>query len=434
MSFYRWFYSGLLYIATPLIWGWLWLKGRNNPDYRRRWQERVARRWETGQAPMKTGGLLVHCASVGEFLAAKPLIERVLDSQPDRNLLITCTTPTASALITKALGSRVQHCYLPIDTPAAITRFLERFRPTGIVLMETEVWPNLILQAHKRGVPVGLINGRLSERSLKGYLRFDKLMRPVWSSLTLCAVQNDTIAERFRELGVTDQALDVSGNLKFDVIISPAVRAETEQLKSLIGHREIMVAASTHEGEEQIILDAWSRICRTRPQALLILVPRHKERFREVASLVEKHNFDFVTRSSGRPVLESTQVLLGDTMGELMIWFGIARIAFVGGSLIERGGHNPLEPMAYGLPVLSGRNVFNFEQVYKQLDARQAVRWVQDTDSLHDTVLGLLQNTETAQTIGAQAQQIFGRHRGATARTQMLIEQMLHRKPGGLNG
>ncbi|MCC5856478.1 MAG: lipid IV(A) 3-deoxy-D-manno-octulosonic acid transferase [Idiomarina sp.] len=413
-------YSACLFVLTPVLFFWLWLQSHKNQAYRQRWDERRARH---DMSQLKRHSILVHCASVGEFLAAQPLIEKLVGDGSE--VLVTCTTPTGSALIQERLGAKVSHCYLPIDRPTAIKRFLVAMSPRAIILIETEIWPNLIHAAKAQSIPTMLINGRMSERSLRGYQRVWWLFTPIWQSLDYCAAQTEEQAERFAELGVRQEALDVSGNLKFDVQIPPPVRREVEAFKSLFSNRQVITVGSTHEGEEAIVLDAFKQMLQAKPNALLILVPRHQERFEAVAQEVEQRGLSMVRRTSGRPVTSDIQVLLADTMGELLIWYGVATIAFVGGSLIERGGHNPLEPMAFGVPIVSGRHTFNFAEVYRQLDNRQAVRWVQDVSSLHDTWLGLLTTTDTAQRIGAQAQQVFSLHRGATARVCARIHQLV---------
>ncbi|RUO25765.1 3-deoxy-D-manno-octulosonic acid transferase [Aliidiomarina minuta] len=415
-------YSVLLSLALPFIYGYLWWHGRKNPRYRQRWSERGA--WHKID-PNRKGSLVIHCVSVGELMAARPLLEALLAVYPRLKITITCTTPTGSELIQQLYANKVYHCYLPFDTPLAVRRFLWRLQPKAILILETEVWPNLVAQSAQAGIPVALINARMSERSARGYQKVDLLMRPVWRQLALVATQNESSSERLRALGVSGEALQTTGNLKFDVNVSAELKIQVTEFKSWLRGRQVITVGSTHEGEEAIILQAFSDILKARPDTLLILVPRHRERFNQVAALVKENGLRMVRRSEGLPVTPETQVLLADSMGEMMLWYGVATIATVGGSLIERGGHNPLEPMAFGLPIVSGRHVFNFADVYQQMDARQAVRWVDDKESLHDTWLGLLTESQTAERIGAQAQQLFARHRGATERTVSAVSQLM---------
>ena len=415
-------YSVFLGVGLPLIYLYLWWHGRNNPAYRRRWRERGA--WQ--DVPRNAQGSIVfHCVSVGELMAAKPLIDQFLQVNPQQAVTLTCTTPTGSELIQKLYAHRVYHCYLPFDTPLAIRRFINRLQPRALVVLETELWPNLVSQCKQAGIKLLLINARMSARSAQGYLKVNGLMRPIWRALDAVVAQDNSSATRFIQLGCRAEAVHVPGNIKFDVQISAQVKSDIAALKPLLNGRQVITFASSHEGEETQVLEAFGNVLKSRPDTLLILVPRHQERFDSVARLVEATGLSMVRRSEGRPITQSTQVLLADSMGEMLLWFGISTIATIGGSLIERGGHNPLEAMAFGLPIVTGRHVFNFQDVYKQLDNLQAVRWVTDTDELHDTWLGLLVETSTAQRIGAQAQQMFAKHRGATSRTLAVISAHL---------
>lgn len=412
-GWWRAIYSVVLIILLPVIYIFLVWQSRRNPAYRQRFSERGC--WQRVPSAA-SGGVVFHCVSVGEYLAARGLIEMFLESYPSCPVTVTCTTPTASVLIQQQLGARIYHCYLPFDTPLAVRRFLHKLNPRVLVIMETELWPNLISQANQRGTVSSLVNARMSERSAKGYQRFSALLRPVWSGMQLIAVQDSASAERLLEIGAREEALSVSGNLKYDVQVSNDIRQAVSDYNVMLGTRQVLTVASTHEGEEEIILQAFERLLINRPNTLLILVPRHQERFAAVKAQIDRFGFRCTRRSSGQPVTADTQVLLGDTMGELMLWYGVATVATIGGSLIPRGGHNPLEAMVFGVPIISGRHVFNFQQVYKELDARQAVRWVEDTENLYTTWLNLLTEPATAQHIGAQAQQVFARHRGVTRR------------------
>ncbi|RUO22464.1 3-deoxy-D-manno-octulosonic acid transferase [Aliidiomarina iranensis] len=415
-------YSILLYAMMPFIIFYLWWHGRNNTAYRARMKERfcsqaIDKKWR--------GAVVFHCVSVGEFIAARPLIDLFVGDESGRPVAITCMTPTASELIQKTYGDWVYHCYIPFDTPRAVKRFHARLQPSALVIMETELWPNLVLYARQNQTPVAVVNGRMSAQSARGYVRMDWLFKRAWEALNYCGAQSQKAAERFLEIGVTEHALEVSGNLKFDIAIADSVLADVESYRDLFGDRPIITAGSTHEGEETQILAAFAKVLQVKPKALLILVPRHQERFDEVAKLIEQNKFSMVKRSSGRPVTGDTQVLLADTMGELLLWYGVAQITFIGGSLIERGGHNPLEAIAFAKPLISGRYVFNFSEVYNQLDSRQAVRWVNSADSLADTLIGLLTTIETAERIGRDAQRIFSEHSGAAQRIYVRIQQLL---------
>lgn len=415
-------YSALIICAVPVIYAYLWWHGRNNQAYRKRWAERGA--WQSVPANVRRC-VVFHCVSVGELMAARPLIEQFIQLNPHQPVAITTTTPTGSDLVRSIFGERVYHCYLPFDTPLAVRRFINRLRPRAIIILETELWPNLISQCYQANIRLMLLNARMSERSARGYQRARALMRPIWQALDGVVAQDNASAERFIQLGCLAERVHVPGNIKFDVQVNSSTKQAIDGFKPLLNGRQVITFGSTHEGEETIALAAFKQVLKSKPQALLILVPRHRERFDSVAQMVEDSGLRMVRRSSGRPVTPDTQVLLADSMGEMLLWFGVSTLATIGGSLIERGGHNPLEAMAFGLPIVSGRHVFNFEDVYRQLDARQAVRWVSNEDQLRDTWLGLLVETGTAQRIGAQAQQLFARHRGATQRTLTLIAQTM---------
>ncbi|EGN75734.1 3-deoxy-D-manno-octulosonic-acid transferase [Idiomarina sp. A28L] len=415
-------YSVLLYVMMPLILLYLWWHGRNNLAYRHRMKERfcsqqIDKKWR--------GAIVFHCVSVGEFIAARPLIDIFVNDESGRPVAITCMTPTASELIQKVYGDRVYHCYIPFDTPRAIKRFYARLQPSALVILETELWPNLVLYGRQQNIPVAVVNGRMSAQSARGYTRMEWLFKPVWGALNYCGAQSQTAAERFLDIGVTEHALEVSGNLKFDISISDNVLADIDSYRELFGDRPIITAGSTHDGEETEILAAFEKVLQVKPKALLIMVPRHQERFAAVAGLIKQRNLRMVQRSSGRPITADTQVLLADTMGELLLWYGVCKVAFVGGSLIERGGHNPLEVIAFAKPLISGRHTFNFSEIYNQLDSRQAVRWVHSADSLADTLIGLLTTIETAERISRDAQRVFAEHSGAGQRIYVRIQQLL---------
>lgn len=429
----RWFYSVFFYMAAPFILTALLWQSRHNKAYRQRFAERFGyvERQSSSLRP-----LLVHCASVGEFLAAKPLLEKLLqDSTP---VWISCTTPTGSQLIQDFLQQQghasSQHSYLPFDLPGALERFLQRVQPQALVLMETEIWPNLIYQCQQREIPVALINARMSERSQKGYFKFASFLQPSWQALALCAAQNEIQAQRFLQLGVRQEALQVSGNLKFDLTIKANVKEQIADWQKKLNKRLVLTAASTHAGEEAVLLAAFESLLQQEPTALLILVPRHQERFDDVAELIAEAGFTSVRRSSGESLTAETQVFLADSMGEMMLWYGLAEVAFVGGSLIERGGHNPLEPLAFGVPILSGPFVFNFMEVFQELEQQGVVTWVQDSESIAQACQRLFRVRRTLaseeQGIRQRAQTLFTYYSGATERTYHAVQALMLSKVG----
>lgn len=369
------FHLGLPLVALRLAW-----RAWRAPAYARRIGERFA----LGLPPLKPGGIWVHAVSVGESIAAAPMVRELMARHPDLPITLTCMTPTGSERIQALFGDRVQHCYLPYDLPWAASRFLDRVRPKLAVIMETELWPNHIHQCARRRIPVVLANARLSARSARGYARFAKLTAPMLAELDWIAVQTEAEAERFRQLGARPECVGVAGSIKYDLTIDPALPARAAELRAAWGAsgRPVWIAASTHAGEDEIILAAHRTVLARRPDALLILVPRHPERFTSVYELSRQSGFASQRRSSGESVTAQTQVLVGDTMGELLFLYALADSAFVGGSLVPNGGHNLLEPAALGKPVLSGPHLFNFLEIAAQLRDAGALLEVDGAEAL----------------------------------------------------
>ncbi|WP_271409491.1 lipid IV(A) 3-deoxy-D-manno-octulosonic acid transferase [Pseudomonas sp. Q1-7] len=376
------FHFGLPLVALRLAW-----RAWRAPAYARRIRERFA----LGLPALKPGGIWVHAVSVGESIAAAPMIRALMERHPDLPITITCMTPTGSERIRALFGDQVQHCYLPYDLPWAAARFLDRVRPKLAVIMETELWPNHIHQCARRGIPVVLANARLSARSARGYARFGALTAPMLAELSWIAVQTEAEAERFRNLGARPECVEVTGSIKFDLRIDPALPQRAAALRGqwAAESRPVWIAASTHAGEDEIILAAHRRLLAQQPDALLILVPRHPERFGPMFELCRREGLATVRRSTGAPVSAGDSVVLGDTMGELLFLYALADVAFVGGSLVPNGGHNLLEPAALGKPVLSGPHLFNFLEIAAQLRDAGALAEVMDADQLATQVGGL---------------------------------------------
>ena len=384
----RLLYTLLLHLALPLIALRLALRARKAPAYARRINERFS----LGLPAMKPGGIWVHAVSVGESIAAAPMIRALQAHYPDLPITVTCMTPTGSERIQALFGESVQHCYLPYDLPWAAARFLDRVQPRLAAVMETELWPNHIHQCAKRGIPVALANARLSERSARGYARFGKLTAPMLAELSLIAVQTQAEAQRFLDLGARPGCVEVTGSIKFDLKIDAELpqRADALRQQWQATTRPVWIAASTHAGEDEIILAAHRQLLSNHPDALLILVPRHPERFNSVNELCLSQGLPTRRRSTGEAVQAGDQVLLGDTMGELLFLYALADIAFVGGSLVANGGHNLLEPAALGKPVLSGPHLFNFLEIAAQLREAGALSEVENAVQLADKVAALL--------------------------------------------
>ena len=384
VELYRWLYSLLLYLLTPLQLLRLWRKGNALPAYRWRWGERFAHLPSLPRKPR----IWLHSVSVGETIAAAPLVERLMAAYPDHSMLVTTTTPTGSEQVRRLFADRVEHFYFPYDLPHVVSRFLDKTRPNVLVLMETELWPNLLRECHRRFIPVLVVNARLSPSSLKGDLRVQGLIAPFLSTVSRVAAQSAADAERFLELGAPAEQVAVCGNIKSDIRISIDVLAQGQNLRDELGHqRPIWIAASTHAGEETQMLDAHRALLQQFQDALLILVPRHPERFDEVAALCDSRAMSTVRRSSGQSVTSETTIYLADSMGELLKLYAAADLSFIGGSLVNVGGHNPLEPAALAKPVITGPQVFNFADVYSEMLERGAAITVTSSDELAERLI-----------------------------------------------
>ncbi len=427
----RWFYTLCFYVMLPVILLRLWRRARLAPAYRQRWRERF------GFFPALNPGtkkvVWIHTVSMGEFLGALPLIRHLLN-QPQLQLVITTTTPTGSERVKAVLGDQVFHVYAPYDLPDAIARFLRRVRPSLLLIMETELWPNTLAACAARHIPSVLINARLSEKSARGYRRFASLTRPMLAHLSRVAIQQQADAERFIALGLAPHKAVVTGNIKFDLTLDDRLRAQAAALKAQLsqqGQRLVWIAASTHEGEDDIILDAFARL-RALPEGqslLLVLVPRHPERFASVYALCCARGFNTLRRSQGEhsqgESSDAMDILLGDTMGELLLLFGASDIAFVGGSLVQKGGHNFVEPAAWGLPLVSGESLFNFAEVSRLLQCAGALQTAATDEALAGICAALLRDSGQRQVRGAAALAVAQENRGALHKTLNAIAPYL---------
>ncbi|QHC99244.1 3-deoxy-D-manno-octulosonic acid transferase [Pseudomonas sp. S04] len=412
----RTLYTALFYLGLPLVAIRLWLRSRKAPAY----AKRIGERFSIGLPPMAPGGIWVHAVSVGESIAAAPMIRALLERYPQLPITVTCMTPTGSERIQALFANqpRIQHCYLPYDLPCAAARFLDRVQPKLAVIMETELWPNHIHQCAKRAIPVALANARLSERSAKGYGRFRQLTQPMLAEMSLFAVQTNAEAERFRALGARAETVEVTGSIKFDLSIDPTLLQRASDLREQwqASQRPVWIAASTHEGEDEVVLAAHRQLLASHPDALLILVPRHPERFNSVFELCQQQGFNTVRRSSGAPVSADTAVLLGDTMGELLFLYALADSAFVGGSLVPNGGHNLLEPAALAKPVLSGPHLFNFLEIAALMRNAKALQEVEDAHGLAVAVQRLFELPRDAQQMAEAGLTVMRANQGALQR------------------
>lgn len=408
------FHLGLPLVALRLAW-----RAWKAPAY----AKRIGERFAFGMPPLKPGGIWLHAVSVGESIAAAPLVRELLKRYPDLPVTVTCMTPTGSERIQAMFGGpeyagRVQHCYLPYDLPWAAARFLNTIKPRLAVIMETELWPNHIHQCAKRGIPVALANGRLSERSARGYARFGKLTGPMLAEMSLLAIQTEAEAERFRALGALPECVEVTGSIKFDLTVDPQLLVRAAELREQwqAADRLVWIAASTHAGEDEQILAAHRQLLQQWPNALLILVPRHPERFGTVYELCLREGFTTCRRSTGESVQPADQVLLGDTMGELLFMYALADVAFVGGSLIPHGGHNLLEPAALAKPLLSGPHTFNFLEIAAMLRNAGALREPADSAALAATLAELWERPEQAVSMAKAGSAVMKANQGALAK------------------
>lgn len=415
-------YSFLLYLLLPFALLRLYWRSLKSPDYRRRVGERIGRL----PALSTAGGLWIHAVSVGEVQASAPLIQRLLQAYPESPVLVTTTTPTGSQRLKELLGNDITHVYAPYDVPLIVRRFLAIAKPRLAVFMETEIWPNMLSECQRRGIPTLLANARLSERSAKGYARFGSLTADTFGMLDRIAAQGETDAEHFTRLGADPQSVVVTGSIKFDVKLPPSLREQSAVLKRGWGEdRSVWIAASTHEGEDEQVLQAHAKVLQQIPDALLVLVPRHPERFDKVAQLVEKQGLTLVRRSDARDCSADTRVFLGDTMGELPMFFAAADLAFVGGSLVPHGGHNLLEPAASGVPVVTGPHVFNFTRITEMLMQADAAVMVGDASELAGTVTNWLGDASLRARIGENGLKVVEQNRGALERLVGLVDELL---------
>ncbi|MEJ2041766.1 MAG: lipid IV(A) 3-deoxy-D-manno-octulosonic acid transferase [Reinekea sp.] len=413
-------YSTLWWLITPFLLLRLWLKGRHQKGYRRRIGERFGF-WP--QMPEKC--LWVHAVSVGETMAARSLIETWLREHPDIPVVISSTTVTGSQTVHRLFESRVYNAYLPWDMHLIMRRLVQRLKPHLLVIMETELWPNLIHACYAEQIPVLVANARLSEKSQKGYARVASLTRPMLNHLAAIAAQYTPDADRFAQLGVDERKIQVTGSIKFDIKLDAQTASTAQRLKAELGRRPIWVAACTHEGEEEKVLRAHSKVKIKLPNALLILVPRHPERADRIAGLLYKQHFNFVRRSHNELPRSEHSVFLVDTLGELMSFYSVAQAAFVGNTLNAGGGHNPIEPAALAKPVLLGPSFFNFQSIIEAMRSEQAVVIIQDDDELKNRILGLLQSKDLRDTYGQRAYLFYQQQQGALKRLMTWIEDVI---------
>ncbi|EIQ7476454.1 lipid IV(A) 3-deoxy-D-manno-octulosonic acid transferase [Vibrio parahaemolyticus] len=418
-------YTLLLALASPLLLFGLYKSKPNKPKFGSRWKEHfgITPKLKSNDKP-----IWIHAVSVGESIAATPLIKALKEQNPEQSILVTTTTSTGAEQIAK-LGDLVEHRYMPIDFGFAIKGFLKAVQPKQMLIIETELWPNTLHNVHKAGIPITVVNARLSEKSCHNYAKIQLLFNQLHPCLTQVLCQTASDAEHFERLGVEKKKLSVTGSIKFDIQISDHVKQQGEALRAQLGKdRPVWIAASTHKGEDELVLDAHRQVLKSHPNALLVLVPRHPERFDDVFTLCQHQGFKTVRRTSTHAVETNTQVYLGDTMGEMLVLIGAADICFMGGSLIgdKVGGHNVLEPTALGLPIINGPSYFNFKEIVETLVSTEALVLLHDSHHLGTTILNLLNSPQQCEQMGSHSNEFMKHNQGALSLTVSLLNEHSH--------
>lgn len=419
----RFLYNLTMTLLTPVILARLAGRGLKSPKYFARWRERFG--WF--KAPKLNGTVWVHAVSVGEFNAAIPLIEALMKRYPSRQFVISTVTPTGSDRVLQVFGARVFHCYLPYDIIGAVRRFLHRVKPALAVIMETEIWPNLFIECRAYGIPIVVANARLSDKSMKGYRPVISLAATAVKSTAAIAAQSEADAQRFLRLGARPETVSVVGNIKFDLAVPPDIFETAANFRISWGERRpVWIAASTHADDELPVMQAFARVLRSLPDALLVLVPRHPERFEAATTLSASMGFRTQTRSKVGICGPDTQCFVADTMGELLLFYAACDVAFVGGSFANIGGHNVLEAAALHKPVIVGPHTHNFTEINQILADRGALRTVQSSDALGDAVLKLLSSRSEREAMGEAGYAAVLTQRGALERILAMIDTVFH--------
>ncbi|EPP5334299.1 lipid IV(A) 3-deoxy-D-manno-octulosonic acid transferase [Vibrio harveyi] len=409
-------YTLLLTITSPFLLFGLYKSKPNKPKFGQRWKEHF------GITPKLTSDekpIWIHAVSVGESIAATPFIKALKEQNPEQPILVTTTTSTGAEQIAK-LGDLVEHRYMPIDFAFAVKRFLKTTQPKQMLIIETELWPNTLNEVHKAGIPISVINARLSEKSCSNYAKVQPLFNLMLPCLTQVLCQTESDANRFERLGVDKDKLKVTGSIKFDIQISDDVKEKSKILRQELGqNRPVWIAASTHKGEDEQVLAAHKRVLESHPDALLILVPRHPERFDDMYDLCQQQGFETVRRTTQENVANSTQVYLGDTMGEMLLLLGAADICFMGGSLVgdKVGGHNVLEPAILKKVVITGPSYFNFKDIVNDLIQANGMLVSKDSAGIGNHLTHLISEPHSQHVYGQNAYEYAVKNQGALART-----------------
>lgn len=421
---YRIIYSVIFYLALPLILLRLLVRSIKAPAYKKRIAERFALQSPPQGFNKNKLTLWIHAVSVGETAASAPLVEELQRLHPDAQIVMTTMTPTGSDRVRLLFGESVIHVYIPYDLPGACNRFLDKYQPSLLILMETELWPNLVHSCHRRGIKLLLANARLSEKSAAAYGRFETFTHSLLEKIDKIAAQAVPDAQRFIKLGAKPEQIEVTGSLKFLVDVN---EKELQGYFSAIKNsaRPVLVAASTREGEEEKVLTAFKKCIAEIPSLLLLLIPRHPERFSKAYKLSEEEGFTTLKRSAGEDIEEGTQVLIGDSMGEMLDYYKLATVAFVGGSLVETGCQNVLEPAALGIPVLVGPSQYNFATICKQLEQVGGLRTVKDETELADSIVSLIADEPSRQKMGESGKQLIKENQNTLPALMKLVEPLI---------
>ena len=418
----RFFYSSLFYLLIPFILLRLLWRGIKAPAYRCRWHERFA----LYNKKYPQGVIWLHAVSVGEAEALFPLVRQIQKKHPDARLLITTTTPTGSARVKAVMQDTVEHVYLPYDVPDAVNRFMHCFKPKLAVIMETEIWPNLFMRCGKNGIPLYIINARLSEKSSRGYQKIPSLVHPALAQVSSIATQTQDDANRFLAIGADSAKVLTLGNIKFDVEIPQSTLAQGFQIKAdLFRARFVWLIASSHKDEEEIFMEIYKEIKQKIPELLLVIVPRHPERFLDVKKLCEQLQLGVAMRSAGDRVYRETDVYLVDTMGELKMLYAASDVAFVGGSMVPSGGHNILECAAVGVPVMFGPHMANFKEIARGVLSHNAAIQCQNKDDIIHAILALYEQPSYREELSEKGKAFVLQNQGAVARICTMLDQVI---------
>ena len=421
----RLIYTAIFYLTLPLYFLRLIIRAVQNPDYLKRWQERLG--YGSNFPTEGKTVLWIHAVSVGEVNALIPLVRSLLETYSNSEILVTTSTPTGSKILLDKMGARVKHQYVPLDLPACLNVFLDRWNPKAFIVLETEIWPNILSVCKERKIFTALVNARLSEKSKDKYNIVKPIAAEALGNLDLLIAQYDSDAMRFKEIN-NSLKIDVCGNLKFDQQVPEEMQSISSSIRDSWSdgeQRPTLIAASTHETEEEFVLEAFLKILEEAKDALLIVVPRHPERFETVFEYIKNRDLSVARRSNKDEVTPETQVLLGDTMGELNFLYSVSDVAFVGGSLVDHGGQNLLEPASLGLPLSSGKSLRNFQEIADELRESKALFLIEEQRELSDFFIDMISKPKKSARIGKASSKVFEKNRGVLIKINQSLNKHL---------